>query len=94
MFFAPAPISWQRAHCFWNRVPPRASVSSSADDCALAGTENRIAVERRRYNETVKAWNITIRRFPTNIFAGMFGFEKAPFYEVPPEAREVPKVTF
>ena len=46
----------------------------------LAGTENRIAVERRRYNETVKAYNIKIRRFPTNVIAGMFGFEKATFF--------------
>ncbi|MBW1803317.1 MAG: LemA family protein [Deltaproteobacteria bacterium] len=60
----------------------------------LAGTENRIAVERRRYNETVKAYNIRIRRFPTNIFAGMFGFEKAAFFEVPKEAQEAPKVKF
>ena len=60
----------------------------------LAGTENRIAVERRRYNETVKAYNIQIRRFPTNIIAGMFGFEKAAFFEVPKERQEVPKVKF
>jgi len=60
----------------------------------LAGTENRIAVERRRYNETVKGYNIQIRRFPTNIFAGMFGFEKAAFFEVPEEAKEAPKVKF
>jgi len=60
----------------------------------LAGTENRIAVERRRYNETVKLYNIRIRRFPTNIIAGMFGFEKADFFEVPKERQEVPKVKF
>ncbi len=60
----------------------------------LAGTDNRLAVERRRYNETVKAYNIKIRRFPTNIFAGMFGFEKATFFEVPKERQEAPKVKF
>ena len=60
----------------------------------LAGTENRIAVERRRYNETVKTYNIRIRQFPTNIFAGMFGFEKAVFFEVPKERQEAPKVKF
>jgi LemA protein len=60
----------------------------------LAGTENRIAVERRRYNETVKAYNIKVRRFPTNIVAGMFGFEKAAFFEVPEERQEAPKVKF
>jgi LemA protein len=60
----------------------------------LAGTENRIAVERRRYNETVKTYNVTIRRFPTNLLAGMFGFEKAAFFEVPEERQEAPKVKF
>jgi LemA protein len=60
----------------------------------LAGTENRIAVERRRYNETVKSYNIRIRRFPTNFIAGMFGFEKAVFFEVPAERQEAPKVKF
>ena len=60
----------------------------------LAGTENRIAVERRRYNETVKMYNINIRRFPTNMIAGMFGFEKATFFEVPKERQEAPKVKF
>ncbi len=60
----------------------------------LAGTENRIAVERRRYNETVRAFNIKIRRFPTNLIAGMFGFEKASFFEVPKERQEAPKVKF
>lgn len=60
----------------------------------LAGTENRIAVERMRFNETVKAYNIKIRHFPTNIIAGMFGFEKAAFFEVPKERQEAPKVKF
>ena len=60
----------------------------------LAGTENRIAVERRRYNETVKAYNITIRRFPTNLLAGMFGFDQAAFFEVPKDRQEAPKVQF
>jgi LemA protein len=60
----------------------------------LAGTENRISVERRRYNETVKLYNIKIRRFPTNLLAGMFGFQKAAFFEVPKERQEAPKVKF
>ena len=60
----------------------------------LAGTENRIAVERRRYNESVRAFNTTIRRFPTNIIAGIFGFEKAAFFDVPEERQEAPKVSF
>ncbi len=60
----------------------------------LAGTENRIAVERRRFNEMVKDYNIKIRSFPTNILAGMFGFEKATFFKVPKERQEAPKVKF
>jgi LemA protein len=60
----------------------------------LAGTENRIAVERRRFNETVKVYNIKIRTFPTNIIAGMFGFKKAAFFEIPKERQEAPKVKF
>ncbi len=60
----------------------------------LAGTENRIAVERMRFNEIVKNYNIKIRSFPTNILAGMFGFEKAAFFEVPKERQEAPKVKF
>ena len=60
----------------------------------LAGTENRIAVERRRYNETVKILNIKVRSFPTNIIAGMLGFEKATFFEIPEAAKAVPTVEF
>jgi LemA protein len=60
----------------------------------LAGTENRIAVERRRYNETVNAFNIKIRSFPTNLIAGAFNFEKAAYFDVPSEKQEAPKVNF
>jgi LemA protein len=60
----------------------------------LAGTENRIAVERRRYNEIVKSYNQRIRKVPTNLIAGMFGFERAAFFEVPKERQEAPKVKF
>ncbi|UCG66435.1 MAG: LemA family protein [Deltaproteobacteria bacterium] len=60
----------------------------------LAGTENRIAVERRRYNEAVRAYNVKIRSFPTNILAGIFGFTRAEFFEAPAEAKEAPKVKF
>ena len=60
----------------------------------LAGTENRIAVERRRFNETVRIFNTKIRRFPTNMIAGIFGFEKAAFFEVPKERQEAPKIKF
>lgn len=60
----------------------------------LAGTENRISVERDRYNEVVKKYNSTIRRFPSNIFAGMFGFEKRPYFEATEGAENAPKVDF
>ena len=60
----------------------------------LAGTENRIAVERRRFNEKVRIFNTKIRSFPTNLIAGMLGFEKATFFEVPEEKQEAPKVKF
>ncbi|MEW6382278.1 MAG: LemA family protein [bacterium] len=60
----------------------------------LAGTENRLAVERMRYNDVVKEYNTTIGRFPDRIFAGLFGFEKGVYYQVPEEEKRVPKVEF
>ena len=60
----------------------------------LAGTENRIAVERRRYNEAVRAYNVRIRTFPANLLAGVFGFTKAEFFEVPESAQATPAVKF
>ena len=60
----------------------------------LAGTENRIAVARGRYNERIQEYNTTRRRFPSNMTAKIFGFEEYPYFEVPPEARQVPKVNF
>src|SRR5688572_15792795 len=60
----------------------------------LSGTENRVAVERMRYNERVQEYNTARRQFPANITAGIFGFEEYPFFEVPEEARQVPKVSF
>jgi LemA protein len=61
---------------------------------SLEGTENRIAVERMRYNETVQAYNTSRRQFPANVTAKMFGFKEYPFFEAPPEAKGVPKVDF
>jgi LemA protein len=60
----------------------------------LAGTENRLATERMRYNERVQEYNTARRQFPANLTAKMFGFKDYPFYEVPPEAKQVPKVDF
>ena len=60
----------------------------------LAGTENRLAVERMRYNERVQEYNTTRRRFPSNITAGIFGFNEYPVFNAPPEAERVPRVDF
>ncbi|MFC1724866.1 LemA family protein [candidate division KSB1 bacterium] len=60
----------------------------------LAGTENRIAVERRRYNEMVRNYNVKVRSFPANILAGMFGFERKPVFEAAEGADKAPEVQF
>lgn len=60
----------------------------------LEGTENRIAVERRRYNETTRTYNTVVRKFPDNIIANMFGFERKSFFEAAEEAKQVPEVKF
>jgi LemA protein len=60
----------------------------------LSGTENRIAVERMRYNEKVQAYNTLRRQFPSNLTATLFGFKEHPFFQAPPEAKQVPKVDF
>ena len=60
----------------------------------LSGTENRIAVARGRYNEKIQEYNTTRRKFPSNVTAKLFGFQEYPYFEVPPEARQVPKVNF
>jgi LemA protein len=60
----------------------------------LAGTENRLSVERRRYNEGVRQYNTAIRKTPGNILAGLFGFERADLFEAPAEAQAAPQVRF
>jgi LemA protein len=60
----------------------------------LEGTENRLAVERKRYNDLVKAYNNKIQLFPGSIFAGMMGLQKMDYFEVPQSARENPQVKF
>lgn len=60
----------------------------------LEGTENRINVERRTFNETVNAYNTSLRRFPTTLFAGMFGFSKKPYFQAQAGADTAPKVDF
>ena len=60
----------------------------------LEGTENRITVERQKFNEAARNYNVTIRRFPNNIFAGMFGFEKKGYFEASEGAEQAPVVSF
>ncbi len=61
----------------------------------LSGTENRIAVERMRYNEAVKDYNITVRRFPANFVAGIFGYKTATeYFKAEERAKAVPEVKF
>ncbi len=60
----------------------------------LEGTENRITVERQKFNDTAREYNTSVRSFPRNIFAGLFGFERKPYFESKPGADEAPKVEF
>lgn len=60
----------------------------------LEGTENRINVARKNFNDAAKAYNTTIRRFPKNILAGMFGFDKRAYFEATEGAEQAPQVQF
>ena len=60
----------------------------------LEGTENRINVERNKFNEAAREYNSFIRRFPNNMFAGMFGFEKKAYFEATKGAEKAPEVKF
>lgn len=60
----------------------------------LSGTENRIAVARRDYNEAVKTYNLSIKKFPNSILAGMFGFDSASYFEASESSKDVPNVSF
>jgi len=60
----------------------------------LEGTENRINVERKNFNEAAQAYNTKIRRFPTSVLAGMFGFDKKPYFEADAGSETVPNVQF
>ncbi len=60
----------------------------------LAGSENRIAVERRRYNEAVRVYNTSIKRFPNKFLAGMFSFGEREYFEAEEAAKELPEVKF
>ena len=60
----------------------------------LEGTENRINVARKNFNDAAKAYNTAIRRFPKNILAGMFGFDKRAYFEAAEGAEQAPQVQF
>ena len=60
----------------------------------LAGTENRIMQARKDYNAVAKEYNVSIKKFPRNIFASLFGFEKADYFESTDTAESVPQVSF
>lgn len=60
----------------------------------LEGTENRITVERRKFNETAQSYNAQIRVFPSNLFAGIFGFEKKAYFQSQAGAEKAPEVQF
>ena len=60
----------------------------------LEGTENRISIERRKFNEVAKNFNTIIRSFPKNLIAGMFGFEKRPYFQAEEGSQKAPSVSF
>ncbi len=60
----------------------------------LEGTENRITVERQKFNDTAREFNTYIRQFPRNLFASIFGFNRKAYFESKPGADEAPKVEF
>ena len=60
----------------------------------LSGTENRIAVATRDYNDAVKTYNLSIKQFPNSILAGMFGFDTATYFEASESSKDVPNVSF
>lgn len=60
----------------------------------IEGTENRISTERMRYNDSVEKYNIKLRRFPTNILANIFGFNRKEYFKINDEESKVPEVNF
>src|SRR6476660_2888687 len=72
----------------------RATQNFSDLQAQLEGTENRISVERGNFNSAVQEYNTAVRTFPTNLFAGMFGFQPRPFFEAQAGAEKPPAVNF
>ncbi len=85
----------QRLMVVVERYPDLKADKRFADlQAQLEGTENRIAVERRRFIETVQQYNTNIRKFPNNILAGIFGFEKKAYFTAAAGAEKAPEVKF
>src|SRR5207237_1434769 len=72
----------------------RATQNFQGLQAQLEGTENRISVERNKFNTVVQDYNTAVRRFPTNMVAGMFGFSPRPFFAAQPGAEKAPTVNF
>ena len=72
----------------------KANQNFSELQAQLEGTENRISVERKRFNETAQSYNTYIRSFPTNVLAGMFGFQTKAYFSAESGAEKAPKVEF
>lgn len=72
----------------------KANANFMALQAQLEGTENRIATERERYNEAVKAYNLEVRSFPMNLVAGILGFSQRDYFEAAPSEQEAPEVSF
>jgi len=72
----------------------RATQNFQSLQAQLEGTENRISVERGNFNTSVQDYNVAVRTFPTNLFAGMFGFQPRPFFEAQAGAEKPPAVNF
>lgn len=72
----------------------RATENFQTLQAQLEGSENRISVERNKFNTTVQDFNVAVKRFPTNMIAGMFGFSPRPFFAAQPGAEKAPTVNF
>jgi LemA protein len=72
----------------------KATQNFSELQAQLEGTENRITVERMKFNEVVQDYNIQVKRFPTNIFASMFGFSQKAYFKAVQGAEKAPQVQF
>jgi LemA protein len=72
----------------------KATQNFSELQAQLEGTENRISVERKNFNETAQAYNTYLRSFPANIFAGMYGFQKKGYFKAAEGAEKAPEVKF